>query len=165
MDSEGWGYLKASVEAVAAQYSEPSKALYCLPSQPDCKGVKYEFTPAVDLQNIHDFSCDFVDQGVLQRFCFIPGDLKNAAAACDSNPRCKAFVAGKLHGTGVNGAYLKSGTGPVTDNPGTSLYVKRTQTDATAVGADVDRNVTITIKVVAQEEGPGGKEPAAPQLR
>lgn len=38
MDSEGWGYLKASVEAVAAQYSEPSKALYCLPSQPDCKG-------------------------------------------------------------------------------------------------------------------------------
>jgi hypothetical protein len=37
MEDEKCGYLKASV-AASAQYPSQPETLYCLPSQPDCKG-------------------------------------------------------------------------------------------------------------------------------
>jgi len=58
-------------------------------------------------------------QGKRLSYCEVSGYPLDVAAACSSNPSCKAFTT-----TSTSGGYLKTASGPTSYTEGTTVYVK-----------------------------------------
>jgi len=118
MEGSYCGYLKAAAGKGKTSYTEGFSHYCKIFPKSNCEG-DYIARRRSDVLG-KDVDCNAKDyQGKRLSYCEVSGSLNDVAAACGTNPTCKAFTT-----TSSSGGYLKTAAGPATYTEGTVTYVK-----------------------------------------
>jgi len=118
MDGGYCGYLKGAAGQGKTVYTE-GYGHYCkLNAGSSCAG-DFIVKIRADVQG-KDVDCNAKNyEGKRLSYCEVSGYPLDVAAACSSNPSCKAFTT-----TSTSGGYLKTASGPTSYTEGATVYVK-----------------------------------------